>query len=427
MQVSWREFMSKDNNNFFKVKNEWSLIKDKLLGCYLVPYFQKVLATGKKINYVDCFSGKGKFEDGNPGSPIIALEIRDKCLLQSKRNIDKRMAIDMTFIDLNYASDLSVNLAEFDNCYGKPNVVSGKYEEKIIDILKDKKGQNVFLYIDPYGIRALDTALFDQFQSFGLNSFEMLINFNSFGFFRDACRVMSVDYKHDSALQNLDDLVEYDSTSVAAVDRPADMLTRIAGGEYWKAIVQDYKDGLIDGYKAEQRLSTEYKQRLKTRYNYVLDMPIRLKSGSRPKYRMIHVSDHEDGCFLMAQNIQNRKEELYTNIQTGGQMSLFDMMPGITHSVEGEWLLEEDVKDKIRKAIEKVDSTIRITRFIATFVNENGLICDFDFIYKTLKSLEQENVIMIERNPSISPKSHRPSTFMTEDANHTVTIRRIKA
>lgn len=40
--------MSKDNNNFFAVKNDWSLIKDKLLGCYLVPYFQKVLATGKK-------------------------------------------------------------------------------------------------------------------------------------------------------------------------------------------------------------------------------------------------------------------------------------------------------------------------------------------------------------------------------------------
>ncbi len=418
--------MSKDNNNFFEVKNEWSLIKDKLLGCYLVPYFQKVLATGKKISYVDCFSGKGKFEDGNPGSPLIALEIRDRCLAQSKRNIDKSIAIDMTFIDLNYSSDLEVNLATYDNDFGKPNIIGGKYEDKIIDVLRKKSGQNIFLYIDPYGIRALDTALFDQFQSFGFNSFEMLINFNSFGFFRDACRVMSVDYKHDSALQNLDDLVEYDSTSVAVIDKPMDMLNRIAGGDYWKAIVQDYKDGLIDGYKAEQRLSTEYKQRLKLRYNYVLDMPIRLKAGSRPKYRMIHVSDHEAGCFLMAQNIQNRKEELYTNIQTGGQISLFDVMPGITQSVEGEWLLEDDVKDKIRKAIEKVDTEIRITRFIARFVNENGLICDFDFIYKTLKSFEKEKVITIERNPSISPKTQKPCTYMTEDSRHTVTLRRIK-
>lgn len=52
--------MSKNNSDFFKVKNDWSLIKDKLLGCYLMPYFQKVLATGKTICYVDCFSGKGR-------------------------------------------------------------------------------------------------------------------------------------------------------------------------------------------------------------------------------------------------------------------------------------------------------------------------------------------------------------------------------
>jgi|GEM_PF-4616039 len=43
--------MSKDNSGFFKVKSDWSRIKDKLLGCYLTPYFQKVLATGKTICY----------------------------------------------------------------------------------------------------------------------------------------------------------------------------------------------------------------------------------------------------------------------------------------------------------------------------------------------------------------------------------------
>lgn len=76
--------MSKDNSDFFKVKNEWSLIKDKLLGCYLAPYMQKILATNKRICYVDCFSGKGKFEDNQPGSPLIALKIRDDCLNKTK-------------------------------------------------------------------------------------------------------------------------------------------------------------------------------------------------------------------------------------------------------------------------------------------------------------------------------------------------------
>ena len=417
--------MAKKNDDFFVEKKPWSRVKDELLDCYLKPYVAKILHTRKPLVYVDCFAGKGKFDDGNPGSPLIALDIFQKGLAETK--IDGKAQIGAAFIDLNYAADLRTNLASYSNYYGIPNIVSGKYEEKIIDILKNKKGQNVFLYIDPYGIRALDTALFDKFQAMGFHSFEMLINFNSFGFFRDACRVMAVDYKNDSALQDLDDLVEYDPTSVVTLDKPVDMLSNIAGGDYWKAIVQDYKEKRIDGYKAEQRLSTEYKQRLKKRYSYVLDMPIRLKAGNRPKYRMIHACDHEDGCFLMAQNIQNRKDELYTNIQTGGQMSLFDIMPGVSQSVEGEWILREEVKQKIQDSIEKVGTDIGITRFIAAFVNDNGLICNFDLIYEILKELEQERKIWIDRNPAFSERAKRPSTFMTEDKNKTVTIRRLKA
>ena len=70
---------------------------------------QKVLATNKKICYVDCFSGKGKFEDNQPDSPLIALKIRDDCLNRTKIRINKKQAIDMTFIDLNYASDIMVS------------------------------------------------------------------------------------------------------------------------------------------------------------------------------------------------------------------------------------------------------------------------------------------------------------------------------
>ena len=54
--------MSKDNKDFFKKKNEWSEIKDRLLGCYLTPYFQKVLLTRKPIFYVDCFAGYLQFQ-----------------------------------------------------------------------------------------------------------------------------------------------------------------------------------------------------------------------------------------------------------------------------------------------------------------------------------------------------------------------------
>ena len=76
--------MAKKNNDFFKEKKAWSVVKDELLGCYLKPYLQKILYTRHSIVYVDCFAGKGAFEDGNPGSPLIALDTMQDCLNQTK-------------------------------------------------------------------------------------------------------------------------------------------------------------------------------------------------------------------------------------------------------------------------------------------------------------------------------------------------------
>ena len=71
--------MAKKNNDFFVEKKAWSVVKDELLGCYFMLYVSKILHTYRPLVYVDCFAGKGKFDDGNPGSPLIALEVIDKC------------------------------------------------------------------------------------------------------------------------------------------------------------------------------------------------------------------------------------------------------------------------------------------------------------------------------------------------------------
>lgn len=417
--------MPKDNKDFFKTKNRWSEIKDQLLGCYLTPYFQKILMTGQPIFYVDCFAGKGKFDDGKDGSPRIVLQVRDNCLGRTTLG-NSSGQIDTCFIDLNYTQELSTNISDFDNNYGQPHVISGRYEDKIEGLLSEKRGANVFLYLDPYGIRALDSALFDKFESYDFYSLEMLINFNSFGFFRDACRVMKVDYKNDEALQDLDDLVEYEPTQVSTSKQSADLLTRIAGGEYWKAIVTNYNEGRINGYQAEKRLSTEYKQRLRQRYGYVLDMPIRLKSGQRPKYRMIHVCDHEDGCFLMAQNMQKRKDELFINLQQSGQLTLADFNSTMTSTAENELLSLDEIKEKMKDHLKGFNNNVSITRFLATFVNDYGLLCEFKMIYNILEELKSCGIIDIERTPAFTSIG-KQSAFWEESKGKQIIIRRLKS
>ena len=121
--------MAKNNSDFFDKKKIWSEVKDRLLKCYLRPYFQKILMTRKPVLYIDCFAGKGKFADGNDGSPLIALKTREESLQASFVNSNLKK-IDMCFIDLKYGSELQKNTDPYKKD-GAIQIVSGKYEEKI--------------------------------------------------------------------------------------------------------------------------------------------------------------------------------------------------------------------------------------------------------------------------------------------------------
>jgi len=407
--------MPKDQRDYFKVKNCWSEIKDRLLAGYLPQYFQKLLASRRPIYYIDCFAGKGKFEDGKDGSPIIALNIRDEKMKATKV---KNAGISMCFIELNHAQDLLRNISVFKR-HGIPDVISGRYEDHIERLLYDKQGYNVFLYIDPYGIRALDYELLCNFAKYGFSSIELLINMNTFGFFRDACRVMRVEkVVRDEAFLDLDDLiVEYEPTKVDISEQSDTLLTRIAGGDYWKAIVTDYNNGMLDGYTAEKRFSYEYKQQLRRLFTYVLDMPIRMKPEHRPKYRMIHACNHADGCRLMADNMANRKDELFIDIQNQGQLGLFNQ------TIENEDITQSDLYSKMDKFLEEQQEEIRLNVLLASFFTKHGVVCKSGELCRVLQKMEDTNRIVVTRRPSHTPTG-KPSRFFTEEKGQSVTIRR---
>lgn len=403
--------MAKKNDDFFAEKKPWSKVKDELLGCYLKPYVAKILYTRKPIAYVDCFAGKGKFDDGNPGSPLIALNIFQQGLASTK--LDGKAKIGAAFIDLNYASDLERNLSNYDGI----KIVSGAYEDTIEDLLKTKTGYNVFLYIDPYGIKALDCTKFDNFANGQFNTIELLINMNTFGFIREACNAMGTKFKIDDG-GFFDDLVEYDPTFFDATDKSIEALNRIAGGDYWENIITRYKNGEIDGYAAEECFSEQYCQRLSESYKYVLNMPIRIHQNQHPKYRMIHATNHPSGCVMMADNICNRWE-LLKNIQNSGQLTLFQV------DYNNQIIDESKIADYVIELFSQFDSWVSLTEAQAIFFVKYGAICKSGEIAKVLKKLEENQWIEVIRNPSLTGTG-KPSTFMTEGHGNTVSVKWVK-
>jgi hypothetical protein len=62
------------------------------------------------------------------------------------------------------------------------------------------------------------------------------------------------------------------------INNPSNFWTALLAVSNWQEIVKDYNANKIDGYQAEKQFSTEYKQYLRKKYTYILDMPICIKS-----------------------------------------------------------------------------------------------------------------------------------------------------
>ncbi len=399
--------MSKKNDDFFKEKKPWSEVKDELLGYYLKPYIQKILNTRRPIVYVDCFAGKGRFEDGKPGSPLIALNTISDCLGQTKIS---QWKIQPCFIDLNYADDLRENLKSYEGI----QIISGKYEDTIEGILSDKTGCNVFLYVDPYGIKALNYRLFDTFAlDRKFNSIELLINMNSFGFIREGCRVLGGNFGDESLF---DDLVEYESTLLDVSDKSIAILNEIAGGDYWETIIEAYKQHSIDIYQAEEKFATQYCERLRHSYKYVLNMPLKIKPGQLPKYRMIHATNYVEGCLLMVDNICGRWE-LMQDIQNNGQLQLWE------ENCNNQIISDEDINNKAASHILNYPSFTRLNLILADFFMKYGPICSTSTVKEAYKDLANQGKINVRRDPPFTKKTGQPSKFFADEKGKKTELR----
>jgi len=336
---------------------------------------------------------------------LIALEIIKECLQSSSIS---NPVVQFCFIELNHADSLGQNISGYPNA----EVIPGKFEDNIKAMLQGKEGHNIFLYIDPYGIKAINCGLFDELSNCGFNSIEMLINLNSFGFLREACRVLGASYED---VESFDEIVEYDPTIMETSEKSAEELTQIAGGDYWKEIVEDYKSGKINGYQAEFEFSRQFYTRLNQSYKYVLNMPIRLREGQHPKYRLIHVTNHQDGCCLMVENMCKRREVLQ-KIQTCGQMKIFD------ETVDNQLIHHEEILKLFEAHLSKYTDETLLNIIIADFYTQNGLVCDYKMLIDIIKNLEAAEKISIRRDPPFR-KNGTPTRFYSQNRNKTIFVR----
>jgi len=398
--------MAKDQSDFFKEKKPWSEVKDELLACYLRPYFQKLLATRRPVRYLDCFAGRGDFDDGKPGSPLIALDAARQCLSSGQSG---NMDISLTFLEAKWYEKLEVVTAKHEASQTPrvPFTISkGRFERDTYPLVEQMAHHNVFIYIDPYGVRDLDYRLITSFadSQLNLNSIEVLINLNSFGFLRAGCLAMKVKYEDDAALRD-DDIDDVWDPATRSVE----MLNSIAGGDYWQAVVNELQSKQIDGREAETRIAELYRSKLSETYRYVLSMPIRLEYRQRPKYRMVFATNHPAGCILMANNMMNRTKNLAIHIDSYKQGTLFE------EGVGGGFTDPDAVQDQVEAITNRFTAFANVDEVIADFYAQAGVVCRSSVIEAALANLEANQRIEVVRDPDTTKTGRKSKSFSTKE------------
>lgn len=276
-------------SDFFGKKRDWSRYKDFILAYYLEPYVPKVNTLKKPILVVDGFAGRGEFDDGQPGSPlIIATTVR--------RWRDKGVPIRGIFIEAdpdNHAHLVGVMKEHRDYA----DVRIGSFDDHLPEIARQARQNTVFLYVDPYNVRGLTfdrmKAVYDQIRN-SSTSVEVLLNFNAATFMRWALAAVKrhQDIPAETAEEPLDQLEDASGGPVELAT-----LNAIAGGDYWKPIALD---PALDFPQKLDRFTGEYMGRMLSSFAYVARCEIKAKYHHRvPKYYLIYATRHGDGLELI--------------------------------------------------------------------------------------------------------------------------------
>lgn len=362
-----------DTNSFFSQKRAWSAIKDEVLRAYLTPYLAKVSRTRHPIIIADCFAGKGRFDDGSPGSPLIIAEA-----ICHQLDTDATSKIKAIFIEKKYFADLQANVPK------KPffTTLEGDFEDRVEFFINNysPRNQNLLLYVDPYGIKSILFSYFDRINKKGFNSVELLLNLNTLGFLREGCRLL----KAPDSEKEAPEFYEQDVNSPERLDE-------IAGGNYWRDIVEMYRSGQIKMQEAEKRFIAEYREKLRSVFRYVINIPIKTKLHTIPKYHIVYGTNHADGLLLMVDNMHKRWAN-FRDEARNHQSALFEFdFPDSTIQKDC-WHIDE-------KILSHLDQETDLKMLLIALAQELGISFPTSEYKEVLKKMEKDGVIDVKRDP----------------------------
>jgi len=170
-------------DEFFKSKRDTSEIKSEILVKYFkfwcgVLLFAQKFRIIDKLLYIDLFSGPGRYQNGEPSTPVKILE---SIIASNGRPIDLNKAVKTFFNDekKNLIKTLDKNILElpyYNDLLNKPVILNKSVNKDLLSELLEAKTPSL-TFIDPFGYSYSMEMLLNSVKEWGSDLF-MLFNIN---------------------------------------------------------------------------------------------------------------------------------------------------------------------------------------------------------------------------------------------------------
>jgi hypothetical protein len=209
------------------------------------------------------------------------------------------------------------------------------------------------------------------------------VNLNTTGFLREGCRLLK--FTRDLPEWTNDLNYEQDGKN-----SPAHM-DDVAGGNYWRDILNEFQRGALDFHQAEERFAAEYTRRVRSILPLVVHVAIKERARQLPKYRLLFATNHRGGLFLMTDTM-HKAWRILLERETGGQLSFFN---DINWPVQPGQTIEE-------KVWAEVGDPLELGQLLTVLIERHGIAHSISE-YKAVIRGNEGKMFAVCRTPDKTP------------------------
>lgn len=303
--------------DFFEAPQAAAVLKHGLLGRYLTTFASKVGKwSGGNVAYLDGFAGAGRYKGGQPGSPLIAVQVAEH--LKTKRQLT------CMFVERDRKTFDALNAAVGDapNCI----VRNGPVADHLDDFLTLAQGQPALAFFDPFGLQEPFADIARIMQRPGVIS-EVILNFSLKGLQRNAGKALGpTKSTHPAFLRGRETL--------------AKRMDACFNGPWWRDVwLSNHPD------RAE-RIHAQYLQlwRAVVGTGGYYTVPVQDSWGGKPVYTLDLISRSFQGLWWFNEALSLAQQDFYAETHPQGELE----------GVREADLLREDWERHIRGNIIKL-------------------------------------------------------------------------